>query len=365
MILISNQKMKKLVILQTVSPDYRKSLFFFLKKRLKNSFELYSGDSYFEKSIKSDTSIFFRKHLKNKFFFKRKLLLQKGIWSIASGDNVLIIELNPRIISNWIILLYRRASNKKTILWGHAWSRSGNSKKGDKIRNLMRKLGNEIIVYTKTQQNELQNKMTAKKILVAPNALFYNKEMIISEEIDLIKNLIYVGRLNKNKKPLLLVEAFHQVLNRLPGDVKLLIVGDGEEREGIENYIKRNNLSNRIISYGHIGDYDRLKELYDITLVSISPGYVGLSITQSFGFGVPMIVSRNELHSPEIEAVDEGKNALFFETNDVNSLAEQILNIYQQKESWVNRRRSISQKCKMEYSIEIMGDAFIRLLHEK
>ncbi len=229
----------------------------------------------------------------------------------------------------------------------------------------MRKLGNEIIVYTKTQQKELKSKMTTKKIEIAPNALFYTNEMIISDKIDKIKNLIYVGRLTKNKKTLLLIRSFHGVLNKLPKDAKLLIAGDGEERKHIENYINSNNLSDRICIYGHLADYDSLKELYATSLASISPGYVGLSIMQSFGFGVPMIISRNEPHSPEIEAVNEGKNAVFFETNDVDSLAQQILRLYRHKKSWINRRNTISQKCQMEYSIERMGDTFIKLWNEE
>lgn len=357
--------MKKLIILQTVSPDYRKNLFFFLKNKLESSFELYSGDYYFEKSVKSDDSIYFRKQVRNYFFCRRNFLVQTGIWLIALGDDVLILEMNPRIITNWIILLYRRISHKKTILWGHAWSRSRASGKGDIIRNLMRKLGNEIIVYTKTQQKELKSKMTAKKIEVAPNALFYTNEMIISDKIDSIKNLIYVGRLTKNKKPLLLIRSFHRVLNKLPEDTKLLIVGDGEERKRLENYIKNNNLSDRIRIYGHLADYHSLRELYATSITSISPGYVGLSITQSFGFGVPMIISRNELHSPEIEAVNEGENAVFFETDDVDSLGKQILGVYRHKKIWINRRNTISKKCQEEYSIERMGDTFIKIWNEE
>ncbi len=84
-----------------------------IKNNLESYFELYSGDYYFEKSVKSDVSIYFRKRVKNYFFWRRNFLVQTGIWSIASGDDILILEMNPRIITNWIILLYRRISQKK------------------------------------------------------------------------------------------------------------------------------------------------------------------------------------------------------------------------------------------------------------
>ena len=42
--------MKKLIIIQTVSPSYRNKLYHDLSLRLKDDFHLYSGDTYFEDS---------------------------------------------------------------------------------------------------------------------------------------------------------------------------------------------------------------------------------------------------------------------------------------------------------------------------
>ena len=355
--------MKKLIILQTVTPDYRKKFFLTIKKELGAYFELYGGDYYFEKSVKSDPTILFKKHVKNYFFYKRNFLVQTGLWFILQED-ILILELNPRIISNWILLLIRKVLRKKTILWGHAWSRKGVNSKTDRLRNIMRNLADEIIVYTKTQQQELQHKMPNKKISIAPNSVFYKDEMIVNKEVSLIKNIIYVGRLTKNKKTLFLVKAFHQVMENLPVEANLIVVGDGEERDSIEKYIKQNNLFERIKILGHIGDYNKLKELYATSLVGISPGYVGLSVTQSFGFGVPMIVSKNEPHSPEIEAVIEGKNTMFFETDNLNSLSQEIINLYERKDYWINKRTAICNFCKENYSIEAMVKPFLNLQKE-
>ncbi len=357
--------MKKLIILQTVLPDYRKKLFVHIKNELGDLFELYGGDYYFEKSVKTDDTIVFKKQVKNIFFLNRKFLFQLEMWSIVLKSNVLVMELNPRILSNGVILIIRKILNKKTILWGHAWPRLGKSSKSDTVRNFMRVLGNEIIVYTKTQQKELQLKMPNKKIRVAPNAVFHKNEMTVVDDGELIKNIIYVGRLTKSKKALFLTKAFHQIIKKLPSDANLLIVGDGEERELIINYVKQNGLSERIKVLGHIGDYERLRTLYSSSLVSISPGYIGLSVTQSFGFGVPMIVSRTENHSPEIEAVIEAENAVYFETDKVNSLSQAIVSFYNNKYEWISKRKTIVESCKENYSIEVMAESFITLLSDK
>ena len=156
--------MKKLIILQTVLPDYRKKLFLYIKTELGDFFELYGGDYYFEKSVKTDQTVFFKKSVKNIYLFKRRFLFQFRMWLVVLKNNVLVLELNPRILSNWIILILRKGTRKKTILWGHAWPRKGKDSKTDTIRNFMRILGDEIIVYTKSQQKELRLKMPQKKL---------------------------------------------------------------------------------------------------------------------------------------------------------------------------------------------------------
>lgn len=357
--------MKKLIILQAALPDYRKKLFLYIKKELGGCFELYGGDCYFEKSVKTDQTIVFKNSVKNIYLFNRRFLFQFGMWSIVLKNNVLVMELNPRILSNWIILILRKVFNRKTILWGHAWPRNGKDSKSDIIRNFMRAMADEIIVYTKTQRKELIQRMPHKKIRVAPNAVFYKDEMITNQNSEIIKNIIYVGRLTKSKKALFLTRAFHKIMMDLPSNANLIVVGNGEEKGLIENYVKLHSLDDRIRILGHIGKYEKLKELYESSLVSASPGYIGLSVTQSFGFGVPMIVSKTETHSPEIEAVIETENAIYFETDDLESLSQTIVSFYDSKNEWIIKRKSIVDFCKENYTTEVMAASFITLLSDK
>jgi len=353
--------MSKLIILQTVVPDYRKKIFSYIRKQLENDFLLFCGDFYFEESIKSDSSINYTNKVKNHFFFNRKLLFQTGMWSHVVKKNIMILELNPRIISNWIILILRKILRKRTILWGHAWPRKGQQSKSDIVRNWMRNIADVVVVYTKTQAKELKIKMPGKTVLFAPNAVISSKEMKASNNSGLIKNIIYVGRLTEIKKPMLLVKAFHNILDKLPKDTKLIIVGEGKERNKIEIFINKSNLKDKVIFEGHLLEYERLKLLYNSSLVSISPGYVGLSITQSFGFGVPMLISQFENHSPELEAAIENKNSLFFKTDNMEDFGNKILLFFQEKEYWIGKRREICEHCKSNYSVELMARTFINI----
>ncbi len=353
--------MKKLIIIQTVAPDYRALFFESIKENLNDRFELFAGNESFETSILTKSKIY--KKIRNHFFLKRKFLFQTGIWHLLLSNNVLVLEMNPRILSNWIFLIMRKLTGKETVLWGHAWPRNGKNSKSDILRNMMRKLSTKIIVYTLQQKKELQSKMPDKQIFAAPNSVFKAEKMIASLQENPL-NLIYVGRLVAEKKIFFLVKAFHKSINKIPKKAKLLIVGDGNEKNRIEQYIKENHLKDRVHLLGHISDYKKLKELYASSIFSISPGYVGLSVTQSFGFGVPMLISKNENHSPEIEAVIENENALLFKTNDFNNFTKHLEKIYSEKDKWVNKRKNIVQFCKKNYSVESMAEVFINLLEK-
>ena len=135
-----------------------------------------------------------------------------------------------------------------------------------------------------------------------------------------------------------------------------------EEKAKLDDYINKHKLNERIVLFGHIGDYSKLQTLYNDSIFSLSPGYVGLSITQSFGFGVPMLISRNENHSPEIEAVIEHENALFFETDDVGDFSLKLQKIYASKNEWIAKREQIVDFCKKNYSVEAMAQVFINLI---
>jgi len=353
-----NNKNKSLVILQTAAPDYRKKFFTLLSKKYDGDFKLLAGKNYLSSSVKTDDTIPNLYHIKNHFFFDRRILFQTGMWRRTLSADILIVELNPRIITNWIIIILRLCLLKRTILWGHAWSVHGKNSIHDSIRNLMRNLGGKIICYTKTQATELKEYMPKKKIFYAPNSVYYKDEMVLPEA-DVGNNIIYVGRLTKPKKPEIAIRAFHSILDNLPEDSNLIIVGDGEERKNLEIIIEDLELGDRVHLLGHIGEYSKLQELYSTAIASISPGYVGLSITQSFGFGVPMIVSRNEKHSPEIECVIENENAIFFDTDNKEDFGKKMLQIIDNGYEWKKKRKEIREFCRDNYSVESMVSGYL------
>lgn len=347
-------------IIQTCVPSYRLNVYKKITSENPNV-KIISGDEYNSPTIKSDKNTPNVIWVKNYFFFKRKLLFQKLPWTKILNSKSVIIEFNLKIVSFYIVFFTRLLLNKKTYLWGHAWSRKGRESKIEYFRYFLKKMSSGFIAYTLQQKRELEQQLPNKKIYAACNSIYFKNQMNpIYKNPDEILDVIYVGRLVKDKKILFLVKAFHETLHKLPAKAKLVIVGDGNQAKEIKNYVVTNNLSNKIILKGAISDYKTLQELYATSLVSVSPGYVGLSITQSLGFGVPMLISKDEIHSPEIEAANSN-NSVYFKTDDVEDFVANLLSFYNRKEEWFNKREKICFHCKENYSIEKMTSPFLSI----
>ncbi|GKT11808.1 MAG: hypothetical protein ISEC1_P0781 [Thiomicrorhabdus sp.] len=349
--------MNNYLLLQTAIGDYRQSTITNLENSMGSSLEIACGEIYFDNTTK--TRVVFQDNrmvINNYFFLNRKVLFQYGAnLKALKADNV-ILELNPRIINTWFIAVIRRLSAKPVVMWGHAWPRNGRGAKSDKLRHRLRKLATHLIVYTELQKKELLEDFPDLNIIVAPNSLYSAKGMAFNSQSPR-SDFIYVGRLVESKKLSLLVLAFADYIERFKNtESKLIIVGEGPELENINIIISDNpSLKDRVELKGHVADPKKLESFYVSAVASVSPGYVGLSITQSFAFGVPMVISTDENHSPEIEAAIDGFNSVFFETDIKESLADKMNEMFIQCGELHLKGEKIVEGCKQAYSSELMA----------
>ncbi len=348
----------RIVLLQTAIGDYRQEVLTILAESPQVDFQVYSGPIYFDGTTRTGVDLGNHLHLiQNHFLLSRKLLWQTGHWKAVLDANAAIIEFNPRIISNWALLAARKLLRRRSVLWGHAWPRSGRESKSTGLRKLMAQLADGVVVYTETQAAELRQYLPGTKIVAAPNSLYRRDQMGAALAPSGATDFIYVGRLVAAKKPELLVRAFLSALDRLPASTRLVVVGDGPMKTALEAMAA--SASGRIVFTGHVSDLAKLRDFYARSIASVSPGYVGLSITQSFAFGVPMVVSRNEPHAPEIEAMREGENSVFFETDSEIDLARVMLNLSSNSAIWLQQRTAIAGDCRERYSAEKMSSRLL------
>lgn len=170
-------------------------------------------------------------------------------------------------------------------------------------------------------------------------------------------SFVFSGRLVPEKKPLLLVEAFARMAEQLE-DTRLVMIGSGPEAAKLHEAASGLGVTDRIDFPGSVTELSRLRSYYEHAIASVSPGCTGLSIVQSLGFGIPIIISDLEPHGPEIEAAVQGFTADFFEADSDASLGETLLKFYRSRDSWLARRDEFSAWCRARYSVEQSADRF-------
>lgn len=339
-------------------PSYRRALLTCLQD-LHPRLQVLAGDHFFDATLRTDLSLAEGiTAVRNRYALGRRLLLQTGGLRRAIAADVAILELNPRIANTWLVALVRRALRRPTCMWGHAWPRAGRQARSEPLRQPLRRLADVLIVYTDSEARALQERIPSVPVVAAPNSLYRRAEMQPAEPVGPVQDVIYSGRLVPEKRPGTLVQAFAIAAAELPLGARLHIVGDGPERQALQRAVVEHGLEHRVVFHGHVDDPQRLRGLYAGALLSTSPGYVGLSATQSFAFGVPMLLADDEPHAPEVEAVRPGENAVYFAARDVQAMAAAMVEVYARGEWWLGQRQQIARACAATYSGEAMAERF-------
>ena len=357
---MDDRNKKSIALQQAIIPDYRLGLFCLLRAKWGNTFQIYAGDEDFGGSPVSTKDAWkYFQQVKNSFLFSGRFLWQGGCLGKLLSSDVTILNANMRILSNTIILFLRKISGRRTILWGHS---TGRSSVAAVIKGLYLRLCDGFLAYTESQALQLREDYPFLKVWVAANSCVHVRDCTPVEALlDEVDSILYVGRLVDSKKVRLLLEGFiiARKNKQFPKSIRLVFIGDGPERSELEVLVEAAGISEYVEFVGHVSNTTKLREYYSRAICTVSPGYVGLSATQSFSFGVPMVIARDEFHSPEIEACKEGFNAEFFQSDNPQSLAENLQRMTKEKETLLYKRKDVSEWTASHYSFEVMRNAIV------
>lgn len=133
-------------------------------------------------------------------------------------------------------------------------------------------------------------------------------------------SVLFVGSLTENKRPMLLLHAFEEVVKKIPS-ATLRICGDGPLRSVIQDEIQKKGLQKTVKLFGHISP-ELLNKIRSKAGVFVLPSaFEGLSLAllEALAAGQTVIASRNESH---ISVLEHGRTGLLFEPDDSDQLAQ-------------------------------------------
>ena len=132
-----------------------------------------------------------------------------------------------------------------------------------------------------------------------------------------------VGRISEQKAPDVFIKAAKQIKKRIP-EAFFMIVGDGPDREKIENYAKEHNIPLYIT--GWVENASDYIDLFDVALLLSRWEGFGLALPEYMLAGKPIVATRVDA-IPEI--VVDGENGLLVETEDVAHTADAVQKIFE------------------------------------
>lgn len=229
------------------------------------------------------------------------------------------------------------------------------------------------LTVSDTLKNKLLHelKIPEKKIMVIRNGIDLEKYRIeknTMQDSDLRKEFGFnasdfiigiIANLRRGKGHSELIHAFNAITKN--SSLKLLIVGDGEEKESLKTLVKTLNLEKDIIFAGFRRDIPQILQMIDIfTLPSYFEG-MSIAILEAMVSHKPIIATS----IPEnLEILTHNETALLISPGDVNALQGAILQFIEQKSLRERLSEQAYQECFKKYDLTKTISAFKNVLQE-
>lgn len=286
--------MVNLIIIQKSIPHYR--IDFFLK--LSQTYDLLV--------ILSDPNCNVKFPFKTKYiktFNLLKLEFHKGLISflITSNPHRVIIMMDLHFPVLFYLSLMKKFQ-RKVIWWGPWMTRN---KIANRIRLTLMKSTPSILYSESHKQQFLKNGIDKANLFVANNTLHISTRL---ESFNYKKkHFIFVGSFNKRKGLHALLDVYKTFKQNTKTDLKLMLIGDGEVYSDIKKKIELSQiLSENVRLVGRVENENDLLPYFKNSIASLSINQAGLSILQSFAYGVPYITLETAISGGETNNIING-----------------------------------------------------------
>lgn len=217
----------------------------------------------------------------------------------------------------------------------------------------------DYVVVISKYHEEMYNKWFKKtnvKIARIPNIL----NTFPKQSSNLNNNtIIAVGRLNPIKDFISLVEIMKEAIKENP-NLKLYLLGDGEEKNKIESEIKKQNLEGNIIMPGYVSaaEVEEYMLKSDIYVMTSFKECFPMVLLEAGSCGIPQI-SFDILTGPK-EIIEDGKTGFLIPNRDKTLMAKKINNLLKDDKRLNKFSQNAKEKSK-NYKSEVIMKDWIKL----
>jgi len=160
----------------------------------------------------------------------------------------------------------------------------------------------------------------------------------------------HVARLHYEKGQLYLLKAFQQLLTQ-KSDVKLLIVGDGPERQALEKFVSKQSLEAEVKFLGYRKDITDILSIIDLFVLPSFWEGLPLAILEAMALGKPVVATRVG-GIPEI--IDHLQDGFLVPPKNTTELSQAMLTVLNQPDLAQKLGSQAQQKIFDQYNIDRM-----------
>ena len=333
-------KKRNVAIYQRIIPHYRVALFNSLAKQKELDVRVFASKTIDGFQASTDQAFQFNFSPVSGFSLGSGLYFQFGARiprNFEKGDVVVLAGM-PKFLNLYELMIAAKTRDIGVLWWGHGFS-TKNRRWSVHIRQKIMKLSDALLLYTDREAEQYIKKgFRPDRVFAINNTInthavnsekerwtdqqlrrFQKREKILNK-----KNILFSGRLIRKAKLNIAIESLASLI-RIDPDYRLIVIGDGAEKESLLSTAERLEVSHAIKWVGSVYDEAKLAPWFLSSSVFVFPGNIGLSLIHAFAFGLPVITHNiPALHGPEFAALREGENGLLYDYGDHSDFAEKV-----------------------------------------
>jgi glycosyltransferase involved in cell wall biosynthesis len=334
---------KHISVIQRRMTEYRIPLFEQLRDTLKRQHTtltvVYGTPKENEKLRKDEAKLSWGYAIPTRYFDINNIQLvwQKIPSTILRQQDLIIMPHESNLLMNYYLLFRRRFNKTKLAFWGHGGNfQSLSDGYRARIKSWSTRQVDWWFAYTSLSvARVLENGFPEDRITRLNNSIDTGKLIewkndIRSDELEAARRAlgfegnnvgVFIGSLHAQRRLDFLFSSVSELRKRLQG-FELIIIGDGELREKVKEFIEENAWAKWT---GALHSREKVLHM-SLGKVILNPGLVGLNILDSLALGIPMITTDCGLHSPEIAYLESGRNGIMTRDN-LNAYVSAVENL--------------------------------------
>lgn len=344
----------KLGLQQRVLPGYRVPFFDLLASHCEGGMSLFAGKARgVEMIVDGETKNAKRVMANNIHLFGGAFYLcrQRGFeqWLEDWSPDALIVEANPRYLSTPSAVKWMHKRGRKVLGWG-----LGAPKQSGLWKRFIHQFDGMIAYSQRGAEEYAALGFPRERIFVAHNSVSARPAFQVPRStIGSAPTLLFVGRLQARKR----IDSLLRACAEMESKPRLLIVGDGPERESLKILAREVYPTAEFIGAKHGAE---LRPYFDQADLFVLPGTGGLAVQEAMSYGLPVIVAKGD--GTQDDLVRE-KNGWQIEPENYGALVTAMKNalsdIARLREMGKESFRIVSE----EINIEKMAEVFVKALN--